>query len=181
MEYVALVYQIVGFGVSIAGIATTGGLGVDADRGGYIVAAGLGLHVLVLFFLLVVFSTGLIKAAFTYREFGHATLNPTRGYVALSRTFGMFLAVLLISLVCLIMRGLYRTVGFAAGFDGGSKNEGLFALFDGLMVSQTVLGLAVFHPALVFSDINKTDLECSTKEVSPEICDRGEGVNHSIV
>lgn len=180
LEYLGLVIQFIGFGVSIAGISKTAGLGADANTGGYIVAAGLGLHVLALASFLVVYSTGLIKAALTYCEFGCATLDPERGYVVLGRRFKIFLAVLSISLVCLFTRGLYRIVGFAGGFDGGSRNEGLFALFDGLLVSQTVLGLVVFHPAYVFNDNDKTEQGCSGR-ASPEMYHVGEGVRHTIV
>ncbi|KAH8675407.1 RTA1 like protein-domain-containing protein [Xylariales sp. PMI_506] len=150
-DLVALVVQLIGFGVAICEISVNGRLGRGAEVGGFIVAAGLALHVVTLIFFATLFTAALVRAWLSYREFGYTTLSLGRatgaGHRPLRLRFKVFLITVSIAVTCLTIRGLYRLVGFARGFDTGSRSEVLFALLDALMVSIAVLAMAVCHPA----------------------------------
>ncbi|KAH6659931.1 RTA1 like protein-domain-containing protein [Truncatella angustata] len=155
-DIISLATQLVGLGISMWDIAATYNAGPGSDKGGRVIAVGIGIHALLLTIFLVLFVVALVQAIFAYRELGYTTFNPEGGrYKSLQRRFKIFLAVLLIDVLCLLTRDVYRTIGFVEGFDGGTRIEGWFALFDGLVVSEAVLGLAVLHPSYVFTDYSK--------------------------
>lgn len=137
-------------------IATTSNVGPMSDKGGYIIAVGIGIHALMVAVYLVVYIIALASAGLAAREQGYTTFNPDQGgYKSLTFRFKVFLAVLLSSALSLLIRDMYRTIGFVEGFDGGNRAEGSFALFDSLMVSQAVLGLVLLHPSYVFTDFDR--------------------------
>ncbi|KAI0136454.1 RTA1 like protein-domain-containing protein [Xylariales sp. AK1849] len=158
VNHVAFCIQAIGLCISIWNILASSGVGHNADKGGYVIAAGIGLQALTLGLFLILYTVILLSAYLAYREFGYTTFCAGRGgRKVLSCRFKIFLAVVLIAAICLLTRDLFRIIGFADGFDGGNRNEWSFALFDGLLISEAVMGLVVFHPAYVFTDYAKAD------------------------
>ncbi|RYP28603.1 hypothetical protein DL767_007144 [Monosporascus sp. MG133] len=116
--------------------------------GGALVATGLAVQLLSLSASGALFGAVLFRASAAARERHHDRAGP--GYVALlGARVKDLVAVLAISLACLSVRGLYAIIAAASGFGVGglARNEALFAGFDGLMVSQAVVGLVAVHPA----------------------------------
>jgi hypothetical protein len=163
IELIGIALQLLGVGFAMLSSSTDAGLGPGADKGGYVVAAGMGLHAVSLISFFVFFAAGLIHASVTYRKFGYTSFNPKSEYEVSSRRFKIFLMIVFIAVLCLIARVLYRIVGLARGFDEGSRNQGLFAVFDGLMVAEVVLGFAVSNPAYVFRDSGQAETRSPMK------------------
>lgn len=131
-------------------------VGPDSDKGARIIAGGIGLHALVLTIFLILYSLALVQSMLAYREYGYTTFNAERGgFQKLSWKFKLFLVALLVGILCLLTRDVYRIIGFAKRFDGGTETEGWFALFDGLMISEAVLSFVVLHPSYVFTDYSR--------------------------
>ncbi|KAM0819438.1 putative RTA1 like protein-domain-containing protein [Seiridium cardinale] len=154
-DMISFAVQIAGLGVAIWDVIAHG-FGPGPDKAGRVIAVGVGIHVLMLTVFLVFYTIALIQAAMANQELGYTTFNPDRGgYGKLTWRFRIFLVALLVGVVCLVARGVYRTIGFVEGFDGGSRIEGWFALLDGLLTAEAVLGLVVLHPSYVFTDYSK--------------------------
>ncbi|OTB14274.1 hypothetical protein K445DRAFT_319086 [Daldinia sp. EC12] len=71
----------------------------------------------------------------------------------MAHRFKFFLAMLLLSAMCLFARALYQTIVLASGLDSWTaKNQALFAGLDGLLVAEAVVGLCVAHPVTFLRD-----------------------------
>ncbi|KAK8048878.1 hypothetical protein PG994_010608 [Apiospora phragmitis] len=146
-DLAGLAIQIVGLILALSGISnTTGRLGPGANSGGIVVAAGIGLHAATLAVFMTLFAVVLCLAFATYRQ-------------ALTCRFKGYLLIIVLVVVCLLVRDLYRAIGLAQGFATASVGDAMFALLDGFLVAEAVLGLAVFHPAWVLVDGHKPELE----------------------
>ncbi|KAK8124757.1 RTA1-domain-containing protein, partial [Apiospora kogelbergensis] len=163
-DLVGLVIQIVGLGLALSGISKTG-MGPHANSGGVVVAVGIGLHAATLAVFMVLFAVALCQAYVTYRQHGSTTADVDLCVVGLSsgRTlttrFKGYLLIVALAVVCLLVRDLYRTIGLAQGFTTANVNEAIFALLDGFLVAEAVLGLVAFHPAWVLTDGYKPEPE----------------------
>ncbi|KAG4220796.1 hypothetical protein PC116_g30725 [Phytophthora cactorum] len=71
----------------------------------------------------------------------------------MAHRFKFFLAMLLLSAMCLFARALYQTIVLANGLESWTaKNQALFAGLDGLLVAEAVVGLCVAHPVTFLRD-----------------------------
>lgn len=148
--------QLVGLGLALSGISSTASLGPNANRGGVIVGVGIGLHAVTLAVFMILFAVVLCQAFSTYRTYGNRTtdmeLGPADSGRALTRRFKGYLIVVTLVVVCLLIRDLYWTIGLTQSFTKANVGEPMFALLDGFVVAEAVLGLVVFHPAWVLVD-----------------------------
>ncbi|KAK8089764.1 Efflux pump himE [Apiospora hydei] len=155
--------QIVGLGLALSGTSSTTRLGPDADSGAFVGAVGIGLHAATLAVFMVLFAVVLCQALTTYRQYGSRTTEVELGVVgsgrALTRRFKGYLVIVVLVVVCLLIRDLYRAIGLAQGFTTTDVGQAMFALLDGFLVAEAVLGLAVFHPAWVLVDGYKPEPE----------------------
>jgi hypothetical protein len=148
--------QIIGLGFSTVDIITTSTVRFQSSKGARILVVGIGIHGMALTIYLVFLITVLVLAFRAHHELGYTTFNPERGgYKGLSWRFRLFLVALLIGVVCLLTRDLYRMIDLVVGIDHGARSEAPFALLDGQMVSLSVLGLVTLHPSFVFTDYSR--------------------------
>ena len=135
----------------------------DTHIGGPLLSAGLAIQLLSISIFVVLFSAVLVRASLAAREFGFTTFHVLGaeaegegGYIPLGSRFKIYVAVVSVSLVCLLARNLYAVMSAVGGGLGGeiAANEALFTGLDGLMVSQAVVGLVAVHPSY-FLDSNK--------------------------
>ncbi|KAK8872837.1 RTA1 like protein-domain-containing protein [Apiospora arundinis] len=157
-DLAGLVIQIVGLGLALSGIKSKEVMGPLANSGGVVVAMGIGLHAATLAVFMVLFAIALCQAYVTYRQYGSTTADVDLGVVglnsgkALTRRFKGYLLIVALAVVCLLVRDLYRTIGLAQGFTTANVSVADFALLDGFLVAEAVLGLVAFHPAWVLTE-----------------------------
>ncbi|KAK8056953.1 RTA1 like protein-domain-containing protein [Apiospora rasikravindrae] len=159
-DLAGLAVQIVGLGLALSGNSSTTRPGPDADRGAIVMAMGIGLHAATLAVFMVLFAVVLCQALATYRQYGSRTTEMELGSGrTLARRFKGYLVIVVFVVVCLLIRDLYRAIGLAQGFATTDVGQAMFALLDGFLVAEAVLGLAVFHPAWVLVDGHKPEPE----------------------
>ncbi len=171
-DVIGFTLQVAGLVVAFAGTSTqAAGLGPNAATGSLLVAIGLAVQLLSLSAFVVLFAVVLARASLAARDFGSTTFRVGRGdggggggggdndgrrgvrgrgrgYVPLGPRFKAFIAMIVISLVCLLARYLYAGMAMLDGLGGDvAGDEALFAGFDGLMVAQAVVGVVAVHPA----------------------------------
>ncbi|KAK7952132.1 RTA1-domain-containing protein [Apiospora aurea] len=162
-DLAGLAVQIVGLGLALSGTSSTTRLGPDADSGAVVVAVGIGLHAATLAVFMALFAVVLCQALTTYRQYGSRTTEVELGVAgsgrALTHRFKGYLVIVILVVVCLLIRDLYRAIGLTQGFATTGAGQAMFALLDGFLVAEAVLGLAVFHPAWVLVDGYKPESE----------------------
>ncbi|RYP76922.1 hypothetical protein DL771_001475 [Monosporascus sp. 5C6A] len=147
VDGLGLVLQAAGLAASFSSLDLDLSTGVGMV-GGALVVTGLVVQLLSLSVSGALFGAVLFRASATARERYHDQAGP--GNLApLGARVKALVAVLVISLVSIAVRGLYAVIAAASrfGVGGFARNEALFAGFDGLMVSQAVVGLVAVHPA----------------------------------
>ena len=134
-----------------------------AHVGGPLLSAGLAIQLLSISIFVALFAAVLVRASLAAREFGFRTVHVGAeaegegGYIPLGSRFKIYVAVVSVSLICLLARNVYAVMSAVGGGPGGAiaANEALFAGLDGLMVSQAVVGLVAVHPSY-FLDNNRS-------------------------
>ncbi|KAI1381715.1 RTA1 like protein-domain-containing protein [Hypoxylon crocopeplum] len=147
IDVVGFVIQLVGIIISFSDLSPDTGLGEHARIGSPIIAAGIAVQALSLITFLVLFSIVLFRAAVAHNQFGYTTFHPIHGFVPMAHRFKFFVAMLLISVMCLFGRALYQAIVLSNGLDSWAvKNQALFAGLDSLLVAEAVVGLVIAHP-----------------------------------
>ncbi|KAI1142984.1 RTA1 like protein-domain-containing protein [Hypoxylon sp. FL0543] len=147
IDVVGFVLQLVGIIISFSDLSADKGLGEHAHVGSPIIAAGTAIQAISLVLFLFLFSIVLLRAAVANSQFGYTTFHPVHGFVPIAHRFKFFLAMLLISAMCLFARALYQTIVLGDGLGSWTaKNQALFAGLDSLLVGEAVVGLVVAHP-----------------------------------
>ncbi|KAK8139701.1 hypothetical protein PG984_000824 [Apiospora sp. TS-2023a] len=168
-DLAGLALQLVGLGLALSGISSIASLGPNADRGGGVVGIGIGLHGGTLVVFMVLFAVVLCQAFSTYRRYGSRTTDMKLGSVdsgrVLTRRFKGYLIVITLAVVCLLVRDLYWSIGLMQSFTKANVGEPMFALLDGFVVAEAVLGLVVFHPAWTLVNSYKPEPEQQGKEL----------------
>lgn len=117
--------------------------------------AGLGFQV----FTLALFM--LLCGEYAFRVVrSTASLNSTHAKLRASKKFRGFLGALALSTACIMVRSVYRVIELAQGWDGALiKNEGLFFVLEGVMVTMAVLVFNLLHPGWCFQESYRTSKE----------------------
>lgn len=102
---------------------------------------------------IMLFGIVLFRAAVANIQFGYTTFHPVHGFVPMAHRFKFFLAMLLVSAMCLFARALYQAIVLANGLESyTAKNQALFAGLDSFLVAEAVVGLCVAHPVTFLRD-----------------------------
>ncbi|CAJ2501543.1 Uu.00g043960.m01.CDS01 [Anthostomella pinea] len=153
IDATGVVIQLVGIIVTFADVSTATGLGPNTKKGTPIIAAGTGLQALSLICFHVLFAVVAFQAAVAHRQFGYTTFHSQHGFVTLTRKFKVFLAMLIVSSICLLARAVFQTTLLGAGFGSNiARIEALFLAFNGFLVAEPIIGLVIAHPASYLQD-----------------------------
>ncbi|KAI1766175.1 RTA1 like protein-domain-containing protein [Hypoxylon sp. FL1150] len=153
IDVVGFVLELVGIIISFSDLSPDRGLGPHIELGNPIIAAGIGLQSLSLICFLVLFAVVLFRAAVAHHQFGYTTFHPIHGFLPMAHRFKFFIAMVLISVMCLLGRNLYQMVILGTGLNSSTaKNQALFAGLDSLLVAEAVVGLVVAHPVRFLRD-----------------------------
>ncbi|KAI1802382.1 RTA1 like protein-domain-containing protein [Daldinia bambusicola] len=153
IDAVGFVFQFIGIVISFSDLSSDTGLGHNARIGSPIIATGMAIQAVSLLIHIGLFGVVLFRAAVANSQFGYTTFHPVHGYVPMAHRFKFFLAMLLLSAMCLFARALYQTVVLANGLESWTaKNQALFAGLDGFLVAEAVVGLCVAHPVTFLRD-----------------------------
>lgn len=129
--------------------------------------AGLGFQV----FTLALFM--LLCAEYTYRVIRNKNeLNDTHAKLRASKKFRGFLIALALSTICIMVRSVYRVIEMAQGWDGALiKDENLFFILEGVMVTMAVLVFNLLHPGWCFQESYRTTKDTEETASSSEMRD----------
>ncbi|KAI0890420.1 RTA1 like protein-domain-containing protein [Annulohypoxylon maeteangense] len=153
IDVIGFVFQLIGIIVSFSDLSVDTGLGHNAKIGSPIMAAGTAIQALSLIIFIFLFVNVLLRAAIANSQFGYTTFHPVHGFVPMAYRFKFFVAMLLISAICLFGRDLYQVIILADGLESwNAKNQALFAGLDSLLVAEAVAGLVVAHPVRFLQD-----------------------------
>lgn len=123
--------------------------------------AGLSFQVFTLSLFII------LCAEYAYRVVrSQNELNETHAKLRASKKFRAFLGALTLSTICIMIRSVYRVIEMAQGFEGSLiKNETLFFILEGVMVTLAVLVFNLLHPGWCFRESYATtkDSESSTE------------------
>lgn len=123
-----------------------------------IMLAGLGFQV----FTLALFM--LLCGEYAVRVARSAALDTTHAKLRASKKFRGFLAALAVSTACIMVRSVYRVVELAQGWEGALiKNETLFFVLEGVMVTVAVLVFGLLHPGWCFQESYGSSKESQTE------------------
>ncbi|KAI0378835.1 RTA1 like protein-domain-containing protein [Hypomontagnella monticulosa] len=147
IDVLGFILQLVGIIFSFSDLSIDRGLGRNAQIGGPIIATGMAIQAVSLIIFIGLFAIVLLRAAVANSQFGYTTFHPIHGFVPMAHRFKFFVAMLLISAMCLFARAIYQTVVLSDGLGSyTAKNQALFAGLDSLLVIEAVVGLVVAHP-----------------------------------
>ncbi|OTA99569.1 hypothetical protein M426DRAFT_16326 [Hypoxylon sp. CI-4A] len=153
VDVIGFILQAVGIIITFSDLSVDTGLGSNASIGNPIIAAGTTAQAISLIVYLLLFSVVLLRAAVANHQFGYTTFHPVHGFVPIARRFKFFLAMLLLSPMCLVARSLYQTIILGDGLDSWTaKNQALFAGLDSFLVAEAVAGLVIAHPVRFLRD-----------------------------
>ncbi|RFU32531.1 hypothetical protein B7463_g3845, partial [Scytalidium lignicola] len=147
--------------VSLALQATGGSMSSSSTgssaAGVNIALAGLSFQV----FTLTIFILLALDYGFRYRR--DVRLGRVSGdgkSLAQDKTFRIFVAALSLSIVCILIRCIYRIDELSDGYNGPLiHNQGLFIGLEGVMIVIAVFALNVAHPGPVFSKSKMQEVE----------------------
>lgn len=172
VDVAGFVLELIGIIVSFSDLSADTGLGNNAHIGSPIIAAGVALQALSLVCLLVLFGIVLYQAAISYNQFGYTTFHLRHGFVPMAHRFKLFIALLLLSAMCLFARNLYQIVVLGDGLASWTaKNQALFAGLDSLLVAEAVVGLVVAHPVNFLRD--GVEKKLGSRTTGPTIEEQG--------
>ncbi|KAI8965805.1 RTA1 like protein-domain-containing protein [Daldinia sp. FL1419] len=147
------IFQFVGIIISFSDLSSDTGLGNNARVGSPVIATGIVIQAISLILFILLFGIVLFRAAIANSQFGYTTFHPVHGYVPIAHRFKIFLAMLLVSAMCLFARALYQAIVLGNGLESfTAKNQALFAGLDSLLVAEAVVGLCVAHPVTFLRD-----------------------------
>ncbi|KAL7628866.1 hypothetical protein AAE478_000381 [Parahypoxylon ruwenzoriense] len=153
IDVLGFVLEVVGIVISFSDLSADTGLGPNARIGSPIIASGIALQALSLICFINLFVFVLFQAAVAYSKFGYTTFHPVHGYVPMAHRFKFFVAMLLLSAMCLFGRALYQVIVLGSGLDSWTaKNQALFAGLDSFLVAEAAVGLIVAHPVIFLRD-----------------------------
>ncbi|KAI1394132.1 RTA1 like protein-domain-containing protein [Hypoxylon trugodes] len=153
VDIVGFALQLIGIIVSFSDISTSTGLGHNAHYGTPIIATGIILQAVSLITFLSLFTIVLFQASLTNSHYGYTTFHPSHGFVPIAQRFKFFVAMLLVSTMCLFGRGVYQVIILSEGLESWTaKNQALFAGLDSFLVAEAVVGLVIAHPVLFLRD-----------------------------
>ncbi|KAI1648011.1 RTA1 like protein-domain-containing protein [Daldinia loculata] len=153
IEGFGFLFQFIGLVVSFSDLSSDTGLGHNARVGSPIIATGMVIQAISLIIYIMLFGIVLFRAAVANIQFGYTTFHPVHGFVPMAHRFKFFLAMLLVSAMCLFARALYQAIVLANGLESyTAKNQALFAGLDSFLVAEAVVGLCVAHPVTFLRD-----------------------------
>lgn len=141
-DLVSLVLQALG-----GALASTANTQSGSDLGKNIMLAGLGFQV----FSLILFSACCTYFAVCVLK-NKGTWNVRYIDLINSRLFKAFLCGLVVSVVTIFIRSVYRCVELSGGFNGTLfvSDEAAFMVLEGVMIVIACLCLTLLHPAVCF-------------------------------
>ncbi|KAH9909038.1 RTA1 like protein-domain-containing protein [Xylariomycetidae sp. FL2044] len=153
IDVAGFVLQVAGVAVTFSDLSLDTGLGTNATPGSLVICAGTALQALSLLCFLMLFGVIVYKAKLEHRRFGYTSWHPERGFVALTQRFKIFVSMLVVAIICLFTRAVYRTMLLGMGLQSTmAQNEMLFAGLEGFLVVVAVVSLVVAHPASYLED-----------------------------
>ncbi|KAI1499133.1 RTA1 like protein-domain-containing protein [Biscogniauxia marginata] len=153
IDGIGFVLQLIGIVAAFLNLSTDTGIEIISNKGSWIMAAGTGLQAISLACFIMTFTVVIVKAALMYRHFGYTTFHFEHGFVPLSRKFKFFFVIMVTAVICLFARAAFQTLLLGSGFASEiAKNEALFIGFNGFLVAQSLVGLAITHPASFLRD-----------------------------
>lgn len=158
----ALVLQGAGGGIA----STADGDNSMMKVGDGLMLAGVSWQVatLVLFCL-----AGLDFAIRRYRALSNAPLSAKAEATKQDPKFGAFMAAYLIAFVTLLTRCVYRIVEMQSGWGSSvMRNQILFIILEGVMLSIATLCQTVFHPGFCFPAVAATSIKINKELDSSE-------------
>ncbi|ROV97580.1 hypothetical protein VSDG_04591 [Cytospora chrysosperma] len=157
-DLLAALLQAIGLGLTFSLAKQSGSWGItlpaQAGPGQAVMYAGLLLQTLALAAALILLAVAYVRAGKADRKYGYTTFQRDgTGYVSLSPRFKTFLAVLPLAGVCTLVRCAYRTAAVWGGLGSDTaRDEVLWLAAEGVMLTEAMVSLAVFHPAIWLED-----------------------------
>lgn len=142
-----------------------------AHTGQAILFAGLLVQTLALAAALAVLAITYVRAGKADRTRGYSTFQRGRGGGPSSPLFKLFLAALPLAGACVLVRCAYRTAATWGGIGSPiAKDLLLWLVAEGALLTEAMVSLAAFHPALCLDDVSgdstrTQDLEAGRQEV----------------
>lgn len=173
-DIACLCIQALGLSLTFSGARAAGPWGLmlpkRAHTGQAILFVGLLIQTLALAAALAVLAITYVKAGKADRTRGYSTFQQ-RGGAPNSPRFKLFLAALPLAGACVLVRCAYRTAATWGGIGSPiAKDLLLWLVAEGALLTEAMVSLAVFHPALCLDDISgdstrTQDLEAGRQEV----------------
>lgn len=150
-DLLAGLLQAIGLGVTFSHAKQAGPWGItlpaQAGPGQAVIYAGLLLQTLALAAALSLLAVAYVRAGRADRKYGYTA------YVPLGPKFKTFLAVLPLAGVCTLVRCAYRTAAVWGGLGSATaRDEVLWLVAEGVMLTEAMASLAIFHPAIWLDD-----------------------------
>ncbi|KKY32313.1 putative parasitic phase-specific protein psp-1 [Diaporthe ampelina] len=157
-DLLAGLLQAVGLGLTFSRAKQAGPWGVllpkQAGPGQDVMYAGLLLQTLSLAAALSLLAVAYVKAGKADRKYGYTTFHRDGpGYVPLTPRFKTFLVVLPLAGVCVLVRCAYRSAAAWGGIGSPiARDQMLWLVAEGVMLTEAIVTLAAFHPAIWLDD-----------------------------
>ncbi|KUI66661.1 Sphingoid long-chain base transporter RSB1 [Cytospora mali] len=157
-DLLAGLLQAVGLGLTFSLARQAGPWGItlpaQAGPGQAVIYAGLLLQTLTLASALCLLVVAYIRAGKADRKYGYTTFHHGGiGYVRLSPKLKTFLVVLPLAGVCTLVRCVYKSTAAWGGLGSAiARDEVLWLAAEGVMLTEAMVSLAVFHPAIWLDD-----------------------------
>lgn len=158
-DILAALLQGIGLGLTFTGAVPAGTWGIilppTAPAGQSVLFAGLFLQSLGLAGALACLTITYIKAGKADRKYGYTTFHRDgAGYVPLNPRSKTFLAILPLAATCVLVRCTYRAAAAFAGLleSAIARDETLWLVAEGVLLTEAMVTLAVFHPAIWLDD-----------------------------
>lgn len=157
-DLLAGLLQAVGLGLTFSSAKQAGPWGIllprQAGPGQDVMYAGLLLQTLSLAAALSLLAIAYVKAGKADRKYGYTTFHRDGpGYVPLTPRFKTFLVVLPLAGVCVLVRCAYRSAAAWGGIGSSiARDQILWLVAEGVMLTEAIVTLAAFHPALWLDD-----------------------------
>lgn len=158
-DIVSLLLQGIGLGLTFSGARAAGPWGLLLAAQGHvgqtIVFIGLLIQALSLAGALSLLATTYVKAGRADRKYSYTAFHLRGGPAPapLSARFKIFLVVLPLAGVCVLVRCAYRTAAAWGGLGSAlARDEVLWLVAEGTLLTEAMVSLAVFHPALWLAD-----------------------------
>ncbi|KAI3400325.1 hypothetical protein diail_3706 [Diaporthe ilicicola] len=157
-DLLAGLLQAIGLGLTFSRAKQAGPWGVllpqQAGPGQDVMYAGLLLQTLSLAAALSLLAIAYVNAGKADRKYGYTTFHRDGpGYVPLSPRFKTFLVVLPLAGVCVLVRCAYRSAAAWGGIGSPiAREQILWLVAEGVMLTEAIVSLAAFHPAIWLDD-----------------------------